>query len=171
MSPSPSPSPAPPADPAHAALSGVLHGLAQAATQNPWLLAAVGICVLIAVVRGARVAVHSGPLDPTRLFSGTDKKALLERAGHRCEHYGWSTGRCSVVEHLEADHVHPHSRGGWTHISNGQILCRPHNRAKRAAIPWNRSLRKLAERRGDYFPAEADPVVVRRRPRATADGS
>ncbi|MDH5521559.1 MAG: HNH endonuclease [Acidimicrobiia bacterium] len=32
---------------------------------------------------------------------------------------------------MQADHITPHSRGGPTKLSNGQILCDPHNKKKR----------------------------------------
>lgn len=88
-----------------------------------------------------------------RCFPRADKALLLAWAGNRCEHHSLF-GRCKSTDRLEADHIHPHSRGRWTRVSNGQILCKAHNQAKRANIPWNRSLRKIFERRAAYYPAD-----------------
>jgi hypothetical protein len=148
------------ADIVHAVWSGITHLF----VQSPWPAVILALAVSSALVRSARIAIHSSPHDPVRLFTRADKQILLERAGHRCEHHALIGGRCAARERLEADHVHPHSRGGWTHITNGQILCRSHNRAKSAGIPWNRSLRKLAERRAVYYPAGVNGTVRRRRP-------
>ena len=159
----PTPAPQPPAaaNPLHAVLHGFWIGLEQTATRNPWIVAVVGLVLVTAIVRSARVAIHSGPRDPVRRFPRRDKAVLLARAGHRCEHHGLF-GRCMSTDRLEADHIHPHSRGGWTHVSNGQILCKGHNQAKRANIPWDRSLRKISERRASYYPQDADRTIVRR---------
>jgi hypothetical protein len=103
--------------------------------------------------------------DPIRLFDRADKAELLRRAGGRCEHHAWLGGRCKATEFLEADHVHPW-RGGWTHVSNGQILCKSHNREKRASIPFNWQLRGIAKRRAAYYPPGQPGPVTRRRPPA-----
>jgi hypothetical protein len=164
------PTPAPPSpnstNPTGAMLHSVWNGFATEADQHPWLVPLVALVVLAAMVRAARVAIHSGPRDATRCFSRADKNVLLARAGNRCEHHGLFGGRCRSTERLEADHVHPWSRGGWTNVNNGQILCRSHNGAKSAAIPWDRSLRKLAERRAAYYPSGTERNVLRRAPKA-----
>lgn len=166
--PHPSPPPTPSSDLTGTLLHGVWTGITSVVAHDPWIVPLVVLLATVSVVRAVRTAIHSGPRDPLRRFSRADKAVLLVRAGSRCEHHGWLVGRCRAVDQLEADHVHPWSRGGWTHVSNGQILCRAHNRDKRAAIPWDRSLRRLAERRAGYFPPGTDPVVVRRRPRSAA---
>jgi 5-methylcytosine-specific restriction endonuclease McrA len=169
--PTPSPSPSSSSsDLVGAVVHGMWAGITSAAAHAPWVVPVFVVFVVMALVNAVRTAIHSGSRDPVRRFSRPDKAVLLARAGNRCEHHGWLSGRCRTVERLEADHVHPWSRGGWTHVSNGQILCRAHNRDKRAAIPWDRQLRRLAERRGAYYPAGADPIVVRRRPRGSAPG-
>lgn len=159
--PTPSPSPST-VDPAHAALHGFWNGLTTVADQHRWIPVIVGLMIGIALVRSARLAIHSGPRDPVRRFTRTEKAMLLGRAGHQCEHHGWPVGRCTSTEQLEADHVHPWSRGGWTHVSNGQILCRAHNRAKSAAVPFDRSLRRISERRTTYYPQGVNGSIVRR---------
>jgi hypothetical protein len=141
---------------------GVLHGFWVAATSSPWTAAA--FCCF-AILTGIRM-VHAiryppGVRDPIRRFSHADKLAILARAGQRCEHHGRIFGRCRATAGLEADHVHPHSRGGWTNVANGQALCRPHNRAKRATIPFGWQLRNLERRRAGYSPAGMPVAVVR----------
>jgi 5-methylcytosine-specific restriction endonuclease McrA len=99
--------------------------------------------------------------DPRRLFVGADRFAVLARAGHRCEHHSWLFGRCTVTERLQADHVHPHSRGGATSVANGQALCGPHNERKANRIPWTWELGQLARRREAYVPAGTSTTVLR----------
>jgi hypothetical protein len=53
------------------------------------------------------VAYPATSRDPIRRFDRGDKAELLRRAGRRCEHHGWISGRCKATEFLEADHVHP----------------------------------------------------------------
>ncbi|MGY1653410.1 HNH endonuclease [Geodermatophilus sp. SYSU D01119] len=115
------------------------------------------------VVGVARAVVHGRhPRDPVRRFSRTDRRAVLDRAGHRCEHHSLVEGRCRATEDLQADHVHPHSRGGATAVENAQALCRRHNERKSARVPWDRELRRLAHRRAAYFPPGVPTAVVRR---------
>lgn len=160
--PTPAPAPSPsPTDIPGTVFHGIWNGITGAASQNPWLAVLAALLVISALVRSARVAIHTGPRDPVRCFPRRDKAALLAWAGHRCEHHGLF-GRCTSTDRLEADHIHPHSRGGWTHVSNGQILCKTHNQAKRANIPFDRSLRKISERRAAYYPTDADRTIIRR---------
>jgi 5-methylcytosine-specific restriction endonuclease McrA len=143
-------------------LSGVCLGL----LDRPWLLALLGALVALRCVGVVRAVVHGvHARDPVRRFSRADKAVVLARAGGRCEHHHPLYGRCEQTAGLEADHVHPHSRGGWTAVENGQALCRRHNKAKSARVPWNWQLDRLARRRAAYFPAGAPTAVVRHRPR------
>jgi 5-methylcytosine-specific restriction endonuclease McrA len=115
--------------------------------------------------------IHRGPRDEVRRFPGAARAVIFARAGGRCEHHSWLGSRCAERRLLEADHVHPHSRGGWTNVANGQALCRRHNRFKRATVPFEWQLRRPARRRAGYFPAGFDPLVRRRaahRPRPMA---
>jgi hypothetical protein len=160
--PYPHPSPSPSGEPATQIVHSVWHGLLSAAESSPWVVALLAILVAVSITRSVRDLIHSGPRDPVRCFPRADKAIILARAGGRCEHHSPLFGRCRATERLEADHVHPHSKGGWTHVANGQALCHSHNHAKRAAIPWNRQLRALERRRQTYFPAGYDWIVVRR---------
>src|SRR3954464_606299 len=137
---------------AKALLSGVAHGAWRAITQSPWLGALLAVLIVSGVVRFVRDIVHSGhPKDAVRRFSHADRRVIFARAGGRCEHHFPIFGRCRTTTGLEADHVHPYSRGGWTSVSNGQALCRRHNREKSARVPWDWQLDKLAKRRATYF--------------------
>ncbi|MGH3118060.1 MAG: HNH endonuclease [Actinomycetes bacterium] len=119
--------------------------------------------LFVSAVRTVHAVVYPGNhRDPVRRFSRQDKMIIVSRAGGRCEHHGWLTGRCKRTEGLEADHVHPHSRGGQTAVANGQALCRPHNQAKRANIPFNWQLRAIERRRATYFPSGVPGMVTRR---------
>ncbi|MGX7678786.1 HNH endonuclease [Jatrophihabitans sp. DSM 45814] len=145
-----------------ALVGGICDAIWATVSAAPWLGVVIGLLILTNVTRVVRTAIHSGPKDPIRRFSRADKAVILSRAGYRCEHHIWLTGRCKATERLEADHVHPHSRGGWTRISNGQILCKRHNQTKRAAIPYNFQLRALEKRRLQYFPAGTPSTITRR---------
>ena len=131
----------------------VLRSVLAAVFSTPWL---VGLLVLLAirkVVLLGRGILHGGHArDPRRAFSRAEKALLLERAGHRCEHHSWLLGRCRETEALQADHVHPHSRGGATDVANGQALCKRHNRKKAARVLWGWELARLERRRQAYFP-------------------
>ncbi|MGY1606377.1 HNH endonuclease [Geodermatophilus sp. SYSU D00700] len=150
--------PVEPADVVDGVLVSLLHYLAA----EPWLGALVGLVFLNAVVRRIPGLVYGRRRrDPQRCFVRADKRVILERAGHRCEHHSWLGGRCQATEDLQADHVHPHSRGGSTSVANGQALCPRHNTRKAARVPWTWELERLARRREAYFPAGAPTVVVR----------
>jgi 5-methylcytosine-specific restriction endonuclease McrA len=108
--------------------------------------------------------------DPVRRFAGTDRAAVLSRAGGRCERHGLLFGRCQETEKLHADHIHPHSKGGSTTVANGQVLCSRHNKQKAARIPFNWELRRLEKQRASYFPPGVSGAVVRRASRRGANG-
>ena len=123
------------------------------------------------VVQLGRAILHGRHArDPRRTLSRAEKVALLERAGRRCEHHSWLLGRCRETEALQADHVHPHSRGGATDVANGQALCRRHNRGKAARVPWGWELARMQRRRRAYFPPGSVTAVVRHGPRVRSTG-
>ncbi|MGY2082364.1 HNH endonuclease [Blastococcus sp. SYSU DS0539] len=145
-------------------LSDLLRSLVDAAAAHPWPAGFLALLVLGRMVRAVRTAVHGRhPRDPQRLFVGADRATLLARAGRRCEHHSWLSGRCPTTERLQADHVHPHSRGGATSLANGQVLCGRHNARKANRIPWTWELDRLARRRQAYFPPGTPTQVVRHR--------
>lgn len=153
------------------AAGDIVGAVLQSVLSTPLL---VGLLVLFAIgklVQLGRAVVHGGRgRDPRRTFSRAEKVALLERAGHRCEHHSWLLGRCRETEALQADHVHPHSRGGATDVANGQALCRRHNRRKAARVPWGWELGRLERRRRAYFPPGSVPAVVRHGPHGRSTG-
>lgn len=75
---------------------------------------------------------HDEALLSLRQFDDTDKRELYEACGGICQHCV-RDGREKThweIEEMEADHITPWSEGGKTEISNGQMLCREHNRRK-----------------------------------------
>ncbi|MGY1736338.1 HNH endonuclease [Geodermatophilus sp. SYSU D00684] len=147
----------------------LLHDLWAGLLDRPWLLALLLFVVVYRAVGFVRAVIHAGhPKDGIRRFSRADKTEILARAGNRCERHSVLYGRCPRTDALEADHVHPHSRGGWTAVSNGQALCRRHNKGKAARVPWGWELRRLARRRAAYFPPGVPTEVTRHRPRSVA---
>ncbi|SEP19217.1 HNH endonuclease [Trujillonella endophytica] len=143
-------------------LRDAFEALMRAADDHPWLAGVVAVAIVWRLFRGMRAALYGClPRDPQRLFVGADRFAIMSRAGHRCEHHSWRTGRCETTGRLQADHVHPHSRGGTTTIGNGQALCGPHNERKGNRIPWAWELDRLARRRAAYFPSDASVTVQR----------
>jgi hypothetical protein len=97
--------------------------------------------------------------DQWRGFKHEARAQVLSNAGHRCEgHFLFTLIRCPK-DATEVDHVIPWSKGGPTIVSNGQALCRYHNRSKGdKLIPWWHVLR-LEKRRQSYFP-QGVPVRV-----------
>lgn len=61
-------------------------------------------------------------------FSEAQKRAILERDGHRCVICG--RGVADGVE-LQIDHIPPKDKGGKATIENGQVLCSQHNFLKK----------------------------------------
>ncbi len=87
--------------------------------------------VAVAVARFRRVVFDTNnkiiqASAQSRSFPTWMKHLLLIRARGRCR----ATGCDAPHAWLQADHVHPHSRGGPTNLTNGQMLCGPHNRWK-----------------------------------------
>ena len=144
--------------------SGVLAAVAGGLASTPWLLGLVATIALARMVRFVRAVIHGRHRpDQQRRFSGRQRVEIFARAGHRCEQYSWLFGRCGATEDLQADHLHPHSRGGSTTVENGQALCRRHNKRKAARVPWSWEPNRLARRRVAYFPLGASGTVVRHR--------
>lgn len=97
--------------------------------------------------------------DPWRRFKYGSRDIVMSRAGHRCEgavFLAW--GRCTEAA-TDVDHVYPHVRGGPTVPSNGQALCRGHNKHKGAMRPPWWYVLSLENRRRSYFPAGTDVRV------------
>ena len=143
-------------------LSPVTASAWEVLSSSPWLAAVFVLILLRALTRTVRSVIHGGHgKDPLRRFSGPARAEIFARAGHRCEQHSWLVGRCRQTQRLQADHVHPHSRGGVTAVQNGQALCERHNTRKAANVPWNWQLARLARRREGYFPAGPPRQVTR----------
>ncbi|MFC4694036.1 HNH endonuclease [Geodermatophilus arenarius] len=143
-------------------LGGLLDGLVRQLAAEPWLGVLVVLLLVHAAIRRIPSLVHGRrQRDPQRCFLREDKRVILGRAGHRCEHHSLLGGRCRATEDLQADHVHPHSRGGATRVENGQALCPRHNGRKAARVPWTWELRRLERRREAYFPSGIPTGVLR----------
>jgi len=90
-----------------------------------YLLAILGVAtfrrqILTATSRTIDVSLN------TRCFTPWQKHALIVEARGRCT----STGCDAPFAWLQADHTHPHSRGGPTRLHNGKMKCGPDNQAK-----------------------------------------
>jgi len=135
-------------------------------SSSPWLLVPFGLGVSVIVtrlyqrIRWAHLSLRGR--DPVRTFPQGARALIKSRAGDRCEHEYLYVVRCPERGKLQADHIHPHSRGGSTSLANAQALCPRHNRLKGARIPFTWELRRLAVARRGYFPAGMETSVVRR---------
>jgi hypothetical protein len=143
----------------HDALAAVLDGL------RPFLPLVVLLGLVLLVVasplprRGPRLLQRR---DPWRGLKFAARQAVMSRAGQRCEAprlLVW--GRCQEAA-AETDHIYPWSRGGPTVVSNGQALCRNHNRRKsNLRPPWWYVL-SLERRRAAYVPPGVELRVLAR---------
>lgn len=127
--------------------------------QMPLLAVSVVVVVLLAAPlpgRGPRMFTGK---DPWRGYRFGLRGAVMRRAGGRCEAAAFlAWGRCREAA-TQVDHVYPWSRGGPTIVSNGQALCRDHNRRKsNLRPPWWYVL-ALECRRAGYFPPGVDVRV------------
>ncbi len=121
-------------------------------------LISLAVLVLVCPIpgRGPRLFQR---LDPWRRFKGEARRAVMTRAGGRCEgslFLAWV--RCPD-DATEVDHVYPWSRGGPTTPANGQALCHGHNRSKGAMRPPWWYVLSLEHRRRGYFPPDEDVQV------------
>ena len=125
----------------------------------PWIL---GIAVVVLVLASPLPGRGPGLFrrrDPWRGFKFEARRVVLARAGNRCEAallLAWV--RCQQPGR-EVDHIYPWSRGGATVVSNGQALCRSHNRSKSNLIPPWWYVLSLERRRRKYYPAGEDVRV------------
>lgn len=137
-------------------IDGLLSGL------GPHLRWLVPLVLLLVVLRFPMLGrgPRSSKRDPWRGFKFAARSTVMERADGRCEApmlLAW--GRCNAAA-SEVDHVVPWSRGGPTVPSNGQALCRAHNRSKGAMVPPWWYVLGLERRRRGYFPDGADVRVL-----------
>lgn len=124
-----------------------------------WLVPVVITAVVLSLPMPGR-GPNSSRRDPWRGFKYRARAVVLDRAGGRCEAGAFIVwGRCGDPA-VEVDHVAPWSRGGPTVVSNGQALCRAHNRSKGAWTPAWWYVLGLERRRRSYFPVGADVRVL-----------
>ncbi|WP_156159045.1 HNH endonuclease [Demequina gelatinilytica] len=124
----------------------------------PWVMPMVVLAAVVSFPMLGR-GPSTSRRDPWRGFKYGARAAVLERADGRCEgslFFAW--GRCFAAA-VEVDHVFPHSKGGPTVVSNGQALCKDHNRRKRDMTPPWWYVLALEKRRRGYFPADQDVRV------------
>jgi len=122
---------------------------------TPWLAGLLVVLLAIGkLVQLGRALVHGGHgRDPRRTFSRAQKAVLLGRAGHRCEHHTWLLGRCRETEALQADHVHPHSRGGATDVANGPSAVQAPQQEGGGAGAVERGARSAGPAPGELLPS------------------
>ncbi len=70
------------------------------------------------------------PKDPMRAFSPEQRLAIFRRGEGRCQIRSHCEGEKLGWNEWHADHVVPHTRGGKTTVSNGQIACPACNLSK-----------------------------------------
>lgn len=125
----------------------------------PFIAAVALVAAGLAIARLSKT--WRPPLDPTRLYTPAQRAIITNRAGGRCEAFTFFGRRCREVDGLAADHIWPHTLGGWTSIDNAQALCTYHNSSKGGRAPTRAYIRRLQRRRRRYFPPDADPKVRR----------
>lgn len=125
----------------------------------PWLVLLVAILVVLRFPLPGRGPGPFTRRDPWRTFKYDARRTVLARAGNRCEGtllLAWVRCRDTAEE---ADHIYPWSKGGATVVSNGQALCRRHNRSKSNLTPPWWYVLTLERRRRKYFSNGADVRV------------
>lgn len=66
--------------------------------------------------------------DPVRFFSETGfSSVVFARALYRCEHTDELGVRCQSSQGLAVEHIYPWHLGGWTILSNAQLVCEQHH--------------------------------------------
>jgi len=139
-------------------LSGILDGI------KPFLPILIPIILLIIILSFPLPGRGPGfqRRDPWRSFKFEARRVVMTLAGNRCEGpllLAW--GRCGKPAE-EVDHIYPWSKGGATIVSNGQALCKSHNRSKSNWNPPWWYVLSLERRRRKYYPrAPADECLQR----------
>lgn len=140
-----------------ALLGGVLRGIQPVL---PWLIGLASFAIVVGCPLPGRGPGFLRRRDPWRTFKFEARRVVVARAGNRCEAALLiAIGRCGSRAE-EADHVYPWSKGGPTVVSNGQALCRSHNRSKSNLTPPWWYVLCLERRRRRYFPAGEDVRVL-----------
>ena len=66
--------------------------------------------------------------DPNRSFTDQQRSAIFYKDNGICQNP--KCGKTVTMDDFHADHIIPHTRGGKTKVSNGQVLCLPCNLSK-----------------------------------------
>jgi hypothetical protein len=138
------------------AMGGVLNAFSPAV---PWVIGLVLLRIVVFSPLPGRGPGLRRSRDVWRGFKFEARRTVMARAASRCEgsiFIAW--GRCRQVA-VEVDHVYPWANGGATIISNGQALCRDHNRRKSSLTPPWWYVLSLERRRRNYFPMDVDVKV------------
>ena len=104
--------------------------------------------------------------DPRRRYTSREREVLFLAADGLCECPGCSACTPIGCQHAlepgwHADHVHPHSRGGRTHVQNGAAKCPPCNLEKAAKVDDRaRAYEWQNELVGEYLTADAPRYLV-----------
>lgn len=131
--------------------NGLSTQLAELVQANPLVAGALLMAVLIAAVgRRRRGAPRS--MDPTRLFTSSQRSEGFARAGGRCELESIPFFRCRRKS-SHGDHHYPWSKGGATSMANFTAACAKCNTSKGAKVPSWWSTQRMEARRRRYFPA------------------
>lgn len=118
----------------------------------PYLIPLVVLILFVSAPMPGRGAGLFKRRDAWRGFKYEPRRIVLSRAGNQCESGAFLVwGRCADPAE-EADHIYPWSKGGATVVSNGQALCKRHNRSKSNMTPPWWYLRALERRRRTYYP-------------------
>lgn len=88
------------------------------------------------VLKERFLAAHPGlePIDATRKFDYEQRLAVYRRDEGRCQLRLTCDGAKVSWEEWHADHKLPHSKGGRTVVSNGQVACKACNLTKGARL-------------------------------------
>lgn len=125
----------------------------------PWLAVIGTLMIVLAAPLPGRGPGFFRGRDPWRGFKFDARRAVLALASNRCEGAAMvAWGRCGRPAE-EVDHVYPWSKGGATIVSNGQALCKVHNRRKSNRTPAWWYVLSLERRRKAYYPAGASVRV------------
>ncbi|MCH1881940.1 HNH endonuclease signature motif containing protein [Agrococcus sp. ARC_14] len=138
----------------------LVQGFAAVITPHLWWLIPLLLVVIVMRFPMLGRGPNSSRRDPWRGFKFAARTAVMDRAGRRCEAgalLAW--GRCGDPA-VEVDHVIPWSRGGPTVVSNGQALCKAHNRSKGSWVPPWWYILGLERRRRGYVPAGSGVRVL-----------
>lgn len=123
-----------------------------------WIISLVVVGIILVFPLPGR-GPNSSRRDVWRGFKYDVRDTVIQWAGRRCEAAAFLVwGRCAA-DAVDVDHIMRWSRGGPTVVSNGQGLCRGHNRGKGSTNPPWWYILRLERSRRRYYPAAVDVRV------------